>query len=123
MAFSSSHADQHKCDTQRCPGHENDVAQRDQFGSTLARSAAPEETRSHRDQEEVVTTALSIDEDTDAGPDWSAGRALPAGLDEWLAACEPGLIQLRRHLHAHPELSGREFETAALVARELTHAG
>jgi len=70
-----------------------------------------------------VTTALSIDEDTDAGPDWSAGRALPAGLDEWLAACEPGLIQLRRHLHAHPELSGREFETAALVARELTHAG
>ena len=26
---------------------------------------------------------------------------------------------LRRHIHAHPELSGQEFETAALVAREL----
>jgi amidohydrolase len=30
---------------------------------------------------------------------------------------------VRRHIHAHPELSGHEFETAALVARELTNAG
>ena len=33
------------------------------------------------------------------------------------------LIQLRRHLHAHPELSGQEFQTAALVAGELRKAG
>ena len=31
----------------------------------------------------------------------------------------PDLIQLRRHLHAHPELSGQEYQTAALVAGEL----
>ena len=33
------------------------------------------------------------------------------------------LIGIRRRIHAHPELSGREFETAALVREELTKAG
>ena len=35
----------------------------------------------------------------------------------------PDLIQLRRHLHAHPELSGQEYQTAALVAGELRKSG
>ncbi len=35
----------------------------------------------------------------------------------------PELIQLRRHLHAHPELSGQEYQTAALVAGELRKSG
>ena len=35
----------------------------------------------------------------------------------------PDLIQLRRHLHAHPELSGQEYQTAALVAGELRNSG
>ena len=35
----------------------------------------------------------------------------------------PELIELRRHLHAHPELSGEEHQTAALVAGELRTAG
>ena len=35
----------------------------------------------------------------------------------------PDLIQLRRHIHAHPELSGQEYQTAALVAGELRKAG
>ena len=35
----------------------------------------------------------------------------------------PQLIELRRHLHAHPELSGEEHQTAALVAGELRAAG
>ena len=35
----------------------------------------------------------------------------------------PDLIQIRRHLHAHPELSGQEYQTAALVAGELRKAG
>ena len=35
----------------------------------------------------------------------------------------PELIELRRHLHAHPELSGEEHQTAALVAGELRRAG
>ncbi len=40
-------------------------------------------------------------------------------LNEFL----PELIQLRRHLHAHPELSGYEHQTAALVAGELRKYG
>ena len=35
----------------------------------------------------------------------------------------PDLIELRRHLHAHPELSGQEYQTAALVAGELRNSG
>ena len=35
----------------------------------------------------------------------------------------PELIDLRRHLHAHPELSGNEHQTAALVAGELRSYG
>ena len=41
------------------------------------------------------------------------------GLDQAL----PELIELRRHLHAHPELSGEEHQTAALVAGELRSCG
>ena len=35
----------------------------------------------------------------------------------------PELIELRRHLHSHPELSGEEHQTAALVAGELRSCG
>jgi amidohydrolase len=35
----------------------------------------------------------------------------------------PELIQLRRHIHRHPELSGHEQQTAALVAGELRRWG
>ena len=35
----------------------------------------------------------------------------------------PELLELRRHLHAHPELSGEEHQTAALVAGELRQLG
>jgi amidohydrolase len=48
---------------------------------------------------------------------------LPGQLDRWLASRGAELVALRRHLHAHPELSHQEFETAGLVARELAVAG
>ena len=35
----------------------------------------------------------------------------------------PDVFKLRRHLHAHPELSGQEYQTAALVAGELRKSG
>lgn len=35
----------------------------------------------------------------------------------------PGFIEVRHHLHAHPELSYQEFETAAFVQRKLTELG
>ena len=40
-----------------------------------------------------------------------------------LAEFLPGLVAIRRHLHAHPELSGYENQTAALVAGELRQYG
>ena len=45
------------------------------------------------------------------------------GLDAVLAEALPELIQLRRHIHRHPELSGHEQQTAALVAGELRRWG
>ncbi|MEC4817819.1 MAG: M20 family metallopeptidase [Scytonema sp. PMC 1069.18] len=35
----------------------------------------------------------------------------------------PRLIEIRRHLHAHPELSGQEYQTAAFVAGVLSSSG
>ncbi|MBD2102097.1 M20 family metallopeptidase [Leptolyngbya sp. FACHB-261] len=35
----------------------------------------------------------------------------------------PRLIEIRRHLHSHPELSGQEYQTAAYVAGVLSSAG
>lgn len=35
----------------------------------------------------------------------------------------PRLIEIRRHLHAHPELSGKEYQTSAYVAGVLAAAG
>ncbi|WP_067508570.1 amidohydrolase [Actinoplanes sp. TFC3] len=48
---------------------------------------------------------------------------LPGQLDRWLGARGAELVAIRRHIHAHPEPSFAEFETAALVARELAVAG
>ena len=56
----------------------------------------------------------------------SAASELPqleAVLGSALEAALPELIALRRHLHAHPELSGNEHQTAALVAGELRGLG
>ena len=36
---------------------------------------------------------------------------------------EPDLVKIRRHLHAHPELSGQEQQTAAFVAGSLYQLG
>jgi amidohydrolase len=45
------------------------------------------------------------------------------GLESVLAGVLPELLLLRRHLHQHPELSGHEQQTAALVAGELRRWG
>ncbi|MCS6814996.1 MAG: M20 family metallopeptidase [Cyanobacteria bacterium] len=36
---------------------------------------------------------------------------------------EPRLIEIRHHLHSHPELSGQEYQTAAYVAGVLSSCG
>jgi len=72
-----------------------------------------------------VTTTLTEPEGAHAewpGP-LPGAEPLPGRLDRWLAAHGAELVAIRRHLHAHPEPSYHEIETAALVARELAVAG
>ena len=63
----------------------------------------------------VATLALSLTA--------AASQSLPADLDRLIAAVEPELLQWRRHLHQHPELSNREVETAKYVAERLKSFG
>ena len=67
----------------------------------------------------IVTTACSV-----------IALSLPtlsfadiAGLDAAAKAVEPRVIEWRRELHAHPELSNREVKTAEFVARKLRALG
>jgi amidohydrolase len=50
-------------------------------------------------------------------------HALHATIDAAAAALQPKLIEWRRDLHQHPELSMREFRTAKLMAAHLTRLG
>ncbi|MEU5562384.1 amidohydrolase [Micromonospora musae] len=74
-----------------------------------------------------MTSALTLPTGSQLASSWpetpSGSQPLPFELDDLLALRVPGLIATRRHIHAHPELSGQEFDTAALIARELTMAG
>ncbi|MEV1329023.1 amidohydrolase [Micromonospora costi] len=74
-----------------------------------------------------MTSALTLPTGSQLASPWpetpSGSLPLPFELDQLLALRVPGLIATRRHIHAHPELSGKEFDTAALVARELALAG
>jgi amidohydrolase len=72
----------------------------------------------------ITLTAAPTQPSEVAWPETPPGAdPLPGQLDHWLASRGPELVALRRHLHAHPELSHQEFETAGLVARELAVAG
>jgi len=44
-------------------------------------------------------------------------------IKELAEAIAPRLIDIRRHIHAHPELSGQEYQTAAYVAGVLSSCG
>ncbi len=44
-------------------------------------------------------------------------------IKDLAANLAPRLIEIRRHLHSHPELSGQEFQTAAYVAGVLSSCG
>lgn len=55
--------------------------------------------------------------------DTPTGTSTSADIEALAAAIEPRVIEWRRHLHANPELSNREFETAAMVATHLESLG
>ena len=44
-------------------------------------------------------------------------------IQELAATLAPRLIEIRRHIHSHPELSGQEYQTAAYVAGVLASSG
>lgn len=50
-------------------------------------------------------------------------KDIEKNIDLSLKKVLPELLNLRRHLHSHPELSGQEYQTAALVAGELRKSG
>ena len=109
----------------RSDHYANDVAQRHQNRSRLSRVGENGSTNtSERDFD--VTSALTVPDGTHLAS-WpgtpSGADPLPGQLDRWLAARGAELVAVRRHIHAHPEPSNSEFETAALVARELAVAG
>lgn len=62
------------------------------------------------------------DSRNDAVPDLGAGRG-PAWLDRHLAAALPGLIALRRNIHAHPEIAHTEYGTTRLISETLGSLG
>lgn len=47
----------------------------------------------------------------------------PSPLLDTFLAMQPELLRWRRHLHAHPELSNQEFQTAAYIRTELQQMG
>jgi amidohydrolase len=107
----------------RAHRYQNDVAQRHRSGSRLSESYPI-----HSDRESDVTSALTLSSSgsplASSWPETPPGAdPLPGQLDRWLASRGAELVAVRRHIHAHPELSNQEFETAALVARELAVAG
>ncbi|MFM5892257.1 MAG: M20 family metallopeptidase [Dolichospermum sp.] len=44
-------------------------------------------------------------------------------IKELTTIISPRLIEIRRHIHAHPELSGEEYQTAAFIAGVLSANG
>ena len=104
-------------DSPQSAHHANGIAQRHRVGARLIKLSPID-----RDQEEIVTSALTLPPSIaldDLTADWPAvppgADPLPGQLDRWLLAKGAELIAIRRHLHAHPELSGQEFNTAELV--------
>jgi len=50
-------------------------------------------------------------------------KSSSASVLEKAKKMQPQIVELRRHLHAHPELSFHEFETAKLSAEKLAQLG
>lgn len=61
-----------------------------------------------------------IDQDARDRPD---AERLGRRVDELVAALEPELLELRRDLHAHPEVARQEVRTTRLIAQRLRQAG
>ncbi|MGD1850347.1 MAG: M20 family metallopeptidase [Cyanophyceae cyanobacterium] len=56
-------------------------------------------------------------------PVTASNNPVLAKIKAIVARLNPRFLEIRRHLHAHPELSGKEYQTAAYVAGVLSAAG
>jgi amidohydrolase len=68
--------------------------------------------------------SVAAEDDDESSPPPRA-KPIPrlAAIDAAIARVEPRVVQLRRTIHANPELGEREHDTAALAAKELRELG
>ena len=71
----------------------------------------------------ALVAALAIGPGSQGSPGGLPPSAIAGDIDRLAATIEPEVIAWRRHLHAHPELSNREVETAKYVAERLRSFG
>lgn len=64
-----------------------------------------------------------VNEPTGTWTTWNNLEPWEARIDAAAARLHPSLVKIRRHLHAHPEPSGEEFETTKFVLHHLREAG
>jgi len=64
----------------------------------------------------TLTAGLAASAPAVAQPGWEE-------IDQLAADIQPRVIEWRRHFHANPELSNREFDTAKTIASELERLG
>jgi amidohydrolase len=71
----------------------------------------------------ALIAAVSVSSASQRSPGGVPASALAGDIDRLAAAIEPEVIAWRRHLHAHPELSNREVETAKYIVERLRSFG
>jgi len=70
-----------------------------------------------------LAASLAIASTFAAAPLGAQASALHAEIDRITASVTPKVVAWRRDIHEHPELSGQEVRTAALVAKHLRSLG
>jgi len=71
----------------------------------------------------AVATAVAVGIIWSAGLPGATAQVSEEALDAAFAAVADQVVAWRRHIHQHPELGNREFETAAMVAAHLRELG
>jgi amidohydrolase len=71
----------------------------------------------------IVAASVAAESSSVGAEPEAALAALRTQADQFVAAVEPEMLAWRRHLHAHPELSNREVETAKYVVERLRSFG
>ena len=89
--------------------------------STMIRTPGGDAPRNRRLRTAAITAlaALVASAAASPAPPLHAQEAQEARIEEVLARVQDSIIRLREHIHQHPELGNREFNTAELVANHL----